>query len=297
MPGKGCVVARVVVVHGIGAQNSGEPKMLSQWLPSLNSGLTRCGTPPLDASEVAAGFYGDLFRRQGAFLSPGEPYYGPADVEAGFEQELLAAWWEAAAEIDAAVRVPGGDSLLPTPVPVQAILHQLSRSRFFAGVATRSMIGKVKQVRRYLLEPDLREQIQDRVRAVITADTRVVVAHSLGSVVAYETLCSMPGHPVRALVTVGSPLGIPNLIFDRLHPAPVEGVGVWPGGPGLVWTNIADGGDVVALVKKLDPLFGTDFTHRVWDAVVHNGATAHDASPYLTDRLTGQAITDGLHAH
>ncbi|MGN2638594.1 hypothetical protein ACTD5D_20935 [Nocardia takedensis] len=228
----------------------------------------------------------------------GEPFYRSADVEPGWEQELLVAWWQAAADVDPeAVRVPGDQSLASTPVPVQTILHQLSRSRFFAGLAARSMIGNLKQVRRYLFEPDLREQIQNRVRAVIDADTRVVLAHSLGSVVAYETLCSMPGHQVRALVTLGSPLGIPNLIFDRLHPAVVDGVGAWPGPGELVWTNIADRGDVVALVKKLDPLFGTEFTQRVRDAVVDNGARAHDASPYLTDRLTGQAITDGLHGN
>lgn len=290
-------MARVVVVHGIGAQRSGEQVLLSQWLPALNSGLTRSGTTVLDPSEVAAGFYGDLFRPPGQFLSVGEPWFGPGDVEAGFEQELLVAWWKAAAAIDPAVRVPGDEDLLGTPVPVQMILHQLVRCRFFTGIADRAMIFDLKQVRRYLSEPALREEIRDRVRKVISADTRVVVAHSLGSIVAYEALCSMPGHPVRALVTLGSPLGIPNLIFDRLRPAVVDGVGVWPGGAGLVWTNIADTHDVVALVKRLDPLFGTDFTHRVWDAVIDNGAKAHDSSPYLTDELTGRAITDGLHAH
>ncbi len=290
-------MARVVLVHGIGAQVSGEQVLIQQWLPALNSGLIRCGATVLEPADVVAGFYGDLFRPRGQFLSVGEPFYSPADVQAGWEQEMLVAWWRAAAETDPAVRPPGDQSLASTPVPVQMILHQLSRSRFFAGAVPRVMIGNLKQVRRYLFEPELREQIRDRVRAVIESDTRVVVAHSLGSVVAYEALCAMPGHGVRTLVTLGSPLGIPNLIFDRLQPAAVDGVGAWPGAGELVWTNIADRGDVVALVKKLDPVFGREFTHRVWDAVVDNGAMAHDASPYLTDGLTGQAITDGLHAH
>ena len=50
-----------------------------------------------------------------------------------------------------------------------------------------------------------------------------MVGHSLGSVVAYEALCAHPEWPVRALVTLGSPLGIRNLIFDRLVPAPAAG--------------------------------------------------------------------------
>ena len=63
---------------------------------------------------------------------------------------------------------------------------------------------------------------------LIDADTRVVVGHSLGSVVAYEALCeyrARAGGYGPALVTLGSPLGIPNLAFDRLDPAPTAGVG------------------------------------------------------------------------
>ncbi len=109
---------------------------------------------------------------------------------------------------------------------------------------------------------------------------------------AYEALCAMSGHPVRALVTLGSPLGIRNLVFDRLDPAPLGGQGRWPGSEGLVWTNVADSGDVVALEKDLRGRFGD----RVRIALVHNGAHAHDATSYLTDKLTGVAIAGGMYA-
>ncbi|WP_085999423.1 hypothetical protein [Nocardia takedensis] len=294
-------MARVVLVHGIGSQVSGEQSMLTAWLPALNDGLTRAHATPLTAGDVAAGFYGDLYRPPGRLagreLSPGEQWYGPADVGEGFEQELLVAWWKAAADLDPSIRLPTEQSLSRTWVPVQSVLHAVARQRFFAGVAIRSVIGDLKQVSRYMLEPELRHKIRDRVRALITDDTRVVVAHSLGSVVAYEALCSLPGHPVRALVTVGSPLGLENLIFDRLQPAPVDGRGAWPGRDGLVWTNIADKYDLVAMVKQLDPLFGGGFTHRVWDWFVDNSSDAHGSAAYLTDEITGRAIDDGLHAH
>ncbi|MEU1209421.1 hypothetical protein [Nocardia sp. NPDC005825] len=286
-------MARVVCVHGIGQQVSGSEVMLNAWLPALNSGLALVGTDRLADTDVSTGFYGDLFRPPGQMLSGPEPWYDADDVESGFEQDLLTSWWEAVAATDPAVEVPDDQSLSRTPVSVQRMLETLADSRFFAGIALRAAVGDLKQVRRYLTEPDLREQIRGRVHAQITDDTRVVVAHSLGSVVAYETLCATPGHSVRALITIGSPLGIPNLIFDRLDPAPVEGVGVWPGGEELVWTNIADAGDVVALVKQLAPLFGGG-SRQVGDAVVDNGAQAHSAVPYLTEKLTGQAIADGL---
>lgn len=89
------------------------------------------------------------------------------------------------------------------------------------------------------------------------------------------------------LVTLGSPLGIPNLIFDALTPKPENGVGAWPNVK--QWFNIADKGDIVALEKNLAPLFGS-----VIDELVHNGWTSHLVTNYLTARETGQAIATGL---
>lgn len=286
---------RVVCVHGIGQQGSGSKVMLSEWLDALNSGLALAGAEELTRADVATAHYGDLFRPPGQLLSGPEPWYEADDLEPGLEQDLLATWWRGAGAFDPAVQTPDERSLGRTPMSVQRMLEQLADTQFFAGVALRSMVGSLKQVRRFLTEPELRQHIRDRVREQITDDTRVVVAHSLGSVVAYETLCAAPGHPVQALITLGSPLGIPNLIFHRLDPAPVDGIGAWPGGEDLVWRNFADAGDVVALVKQLNPLFGDTFSRRVWDTLVHNGSHAHSAVPYLTEKLTGEAIAEGLH--
>jgi hypothetical protein len=111
--------------------------------------------------------------------------------------------------------------------------------------------------------------------------------------VAYEALCGLAEHRLRALVTVGSPLGIANLVFDRLDPSPKNGLGQWPGREGLAWTNIADHGDAVAVEKDLRPRFGK----RVSNTIVHNGSHAHDVTAYLTDPITGASIAAGLHAH
>ena len=125
-------------------------------------------------------------------------------------------------------------------------------------------------------------------------DTRVMVGHSLGSVVAYEALCAHPQWPVRALVTLGSPLGIRNLIFDRLVPAPrlrptagrVRGRGR---GRVRSWVNVADEGDVVALVKDLRPLFG-----RGWTAAWSTTARSPTMSPLPDRGGDRRAIAAGL---
>ncbi|MCF1650416.1 hypothetical protein [Streptomyces indiaensis] len=279
----------------MGKQLLGEDTLLQEWRPALADGMRHAGkAKALLALDVGMAFYGELFRPQGELLAAGDPRYSAADVEEGFEQELLLEWWHAAAQSDPAVVPPVSDTLMATPRSVQAALRALSGSRFFAGIALRSMVFDLKQVHRYLTDPDLRARARSRVIEAIGQDTQVVVAHSLGSVVAYEALCAWPGHRVRALITLGSPLGIPNLMFHRLEPPPLvlggAARGVWPGGDHLVWTNIADDGDVVALVKDLRPTFGD----AVRSVRVHNGSHAHDAKAYLTDALCGQAIAEGL---
>ncbi|KUN81125.1 hypothetical protein AQJ66_24490 [Streptomyces bungoensis] len=288
-------MAQVVAVHGVGKQLLGEDSLLRQWRPALADGLRRAGAGHAAAElHVEMAFYGDCFRPAGGFLAPGDPPYTADDVEEGFERDLLLAWWRAAAETDPGVVSPGAETLAATPQSVQAALRALSGSRFFAGVALRALISDLKQVRLYLTDAGMRERVRGRVLEVISEDTRVVVAHSLGSVVAYEALCARPGHGVRALVTCGSPLGIPHLVLHRLDPAPLrlDGRvrGIWPGGQELVWTNIADDGDVVALVKDLRPFFGD----RLRSVRVHNGSHAHDALAYVTDALCGRAIAGGL---
>jgi len=181
---------RVVCVHGIGQQVLGEETLLGEWLPALRDGLTRAGAAgTVDDGDVGMAFYGDVFRPAGQRLDVGDPPYTPADVDDGFERDLLLAWWAEAARVDPGVVPPGADTLVRVPGSAQAALRALSRSRFFAKVALRAMVSDLKQVRRYLTDPGLRDQVRDRVVGLIDADTPVVVGHSLGSVVAYEALC------------------------------------------------------------------------------------------------------------
>jgi hypothetical protein len=286
---RGGEMAQVVVVHGIGHQFEGGRLLCRDWELAVHDGLERAGHPDPESVSVECAFYGDLFRASGKAGTPLPPY-SAANVDEGFEQELLLAWWEQAATVEPD-RVPGPEAQtkLATPLVVQRALNALSRSRFFSGLTLRALIFDLKQVRRYIDDERIRSATQQRIIDKISVDTRVLVGHSLGSVAAYEALCAHPEWPVRALVTLGSPLGIRNLIFDRLRPSPKDGVGCWPGSV-IRWVNVADRGDVVALVKQLASRFGD----RVEDHQVDNGARAHDASRYLTAEETGRGIAIGL---
>jgi hypothetical protein len=232
-------------------------------------------------------FYGDLFRAKDA-KAIGGPHYVAADVEDGFERELLDSWWAEAAASDDAVPRLGAATKIRASRTAQRALNALSQSRFFAGITEQLIIGFIKQVHAYLEDDSIRREIQQRVDSVVGSSTAVLVGHSLGSVVAYEAACAHTDWNL-ALITLGSPLGIRNLVFDRLRPAPENSHGRFPTGA-ATWTNITDAGDIVALVKQLAPLFGD----HVNDISVNNGSKAHDVSPYLTAVETGHAIAEGL---
>jgi hypothetical protein len=151
-------------------------------------------------------------------------------------------------------------------------------------------VGALKQVRWYLTDPETRDAVRRRLSSLITPQTRLVIGHSLGSVVAYEVLCRMELPIAPAFITLGSPLGLPNLVFDRLDPAPIDKRGFWPGST-TTWTNIAAENDIVAAVKRLAPLFAGS----VNDVSVNNEAKAHEVRPYLTARETGTAVLMALY--
>lgn len=281
-------MTRVVIVHGIAQQLKGPETIAEAWLPSLNDGLALSGARTLPRDDISAAFYGDLFRRPG-HRGLGEPPLDASDVDLGLEHELLLSWWVAAADAESRVPGPNATGRLRTPLIVQRALNALSHSTFFAGLAEGAMIGSARQVRRYFTEPDIRGAAGQRLARAVTGETTVIVAHSLGSVVAYETLCAHPQWQDLTLITLGSPLAVRGLIFDRLRPTPHGGMARWPV-PVKRWINIADHGDAVALMKELAPSFGT----RIQDQTVNNGARAHDVRPYLTARETGFALAEAL---
>lgn len=287
-------MARVVSVHGVGQQHETEATLHRVWAPALCGGVRLAGGR-LEEHEMRCAAYGYLFRSPGRPLTVGDPLIRPEDLDE-FERDMVALWWAEAARTDRRVVNPDARTLVRTPRGVQTALRALSGSRYFSALGQRALLGDLRQVRDYLYKSEIRREARTRIAEAVEGDTRVLVGHSLGSVVAYEALSANPDWPIQMLVTLGSPLGIPNLIFDQLEPRPLSAKdagssmrGRWPR-EGCAWINIADEADVVALVKDLRPAFGPQLDG--W--IIDNGAHAHDVKPYLTAVETGRAILVGL---
>lgn len=284
-------MVKVVGVHGIAQQYQSGPERTEQWLLALRGGLEVGGfrgvADNLATSDLRVAFYGDLFRPPGT-MAGGHPQYTESELGPA-EDELLAALYQEAVKQEPTLGPPAGAMGGGRP-PRQAILDGLLRSRTFAGVAKHLLIGNLKQVTAYLENQSLRRIVLDALAAEMTPDVRVLIGHSLGSVAAYEFCCQRRPASVKLLVTIGSPLGIPRLIFDRLDPRPVRGMGVWPAQVDQ-WVNVADRHDVVALSKQLALQFGQGPRgDSVTDRLVDNGDRPHDVCRYLNSRQTGEAV-------
>ncbi|WP_285042413.1 hypothetical protein [Plantibacter sp. LMC-P-059a] len=145
-----------------------------------------------------------------------------------------------------------------------------------------AVVAMVRSVSRYLSKDAIRECSLRRVADAITEDTRVVVAHSLGSVVAYEALLGNRIERQPVFVTLGSPLGLSPIrsslqgrfasVGDRL-PAP----------PVASWLNVSVADDWVPAVPIL-----SEYYHGVQDVSLpgsglfaNSSLTAHSRSSYL----------------
>ncbi|GAB3900575.1 hypothetical protein ACFQ1S_02660 [Kibdelosporangium lantanae] len=185
-------------------------------------------------------------------------------------REMLAAW---DAEYREHLQVPQGAA---TVVPRQLISGMARLGGFASAPFHLFAMGMMREVPAYLRGGPQRQAAREEVAKTIqNANASVVLAHSLGSVVAYEALWAWPDITVDLLVTFGSPLGIRGFVFDRLVPKPVE-VGLRP--PGVRrWVNIADKGDVCAVPRWLRRSFEVD--EDVEDTI-HKFAF-HKAARYL----------------
>jgi hypothetical protein len=242
-------------------------------------------------AECFCPFYGGLFRKPGHLGGIGAAT--PADLSAasGDEVSLLEAIWAEAAQTDPEVprREQFEQSLVWAPNPAIRALNALAKSKYLADYTPLQFFGDLKQVVIYLNDRDAHAQILEGVLSHIDWETKLVIGHSLGSVIAYEAACAK-SEAIETLVTLGSPLGIRNVVFDKLTPPPgAMRIGQWPGKV-KYWRNIAASGDIVAAEKRLRNCFGNE----VEDRIIDSGWDAHSSTRYLNSREAGEAIARSL---
>lgn len=287
--------ALVIYVHGV-AQNDPPASLKLQW------DLALFGRDMGGRSRMA--YWADLLRPE--ILQP----QGPAvrrksatlpdalDVEAALDDARVPApkrdgARELALGLLRETGVPGAASGAPGKkiLPLPGFLRKPISRAFIEGL--------IADTAAYFFTPGMRKKIRDRLAAEIGlagSQPVTIVAHSHGSIVAYEVLSLLGESDIRldALVTIGSPLGIRE-VQDFLDPGEPFKV------PAVVkrWHNFADPLDPVAFDKNL----AGDFEPRgaIEDQIIinndtglHPGFNPHSSVGYLSHPKVRRAVSDAM---
>lgn len=189
--------------------------------------------------SVPVAYYADVLDR-GVRMGVTEP-----ELLDPFEQRLFVEWVE---ELRREAVGQEAKELVAEGQLTKWLLRQPAQwlTENLGDLAVREVCTAVRELATYFASAERAAQARRRIVEALTWHRpRVLVAHSLGSVVAYETLCARPDVGVEVFVTLGSPLAMRKVVFDRLTPRPFE-KGIRP--PGVrQWVNIADRGDFVAV--------------------------------------------------
>lgn len=142
------------------------------------------------------------------------------------------------------------------------------------------------------IQQTIRRRFVDAVADPMVTRPHVVIAHSMGTVIAYDCLKRVADCvPVDGLITLGSPLGIDE-VQDKLQPGWSREDG-FPGDKvGLSWVNLYDHLDPVC---GLDPVLANDFRRngnsKIEDIEVNNGGLwRHSVQKYLRQRALSKAV-------
>lgn len=300
-------MAHIVLIHGISHQYESADQLETEWIPAIAGGVRNAGFAMIADSimgkkiEIRMAFYGQRFRTQAQGVGR-----DIAALQSDLLVESLAVEWLERAESSTDEKVRRSAmlerrGLLQSRNASQGIgnvmrsaTSALARVPLLAdlgmGFAQNFLYTALKQVSKYFEDAKLRMLIIEDVAALVDNRTAVLIGHSLGSIVAFE-IAHRLNNDIRLLTTLGSPIGLRNIVFDRLVPKP-------PTFPPRVqtWINVADKDDFVAAVSDLGPLFQVSSrpSAKFENHIVSNGARPHDVRPYLSSTAVGVALAKAL---
>lgn len=294
-------MAELVLVHGRSQENKKAEAIKSEWLKALRAGLSKSNLElPVTEQDVRLPYYGQTLFDLASGKTPeqaAEVIIRGADDDSREREFLLSVLREVqkkAGITDEQIRqvTPGAGEPIERGVLNNRFVLGLLRGidRFVPGGSGAAIGLATKDVYAYISNAAVRAKINKGVRAALKPGVpAVVVAHSLGSVVAYSLLKEegrKNGWSVPLLVTVGSPLSVTAIkkaVGPNKHP---ECVGKW--------FNALDPRDTVALYPMDEANFPIDpLVENKLD--VHNSTeNRHGISGYLDDKVVAKRVHDAL---
>ncbi len=291
---------RLVFVHGRAQEHKEAQALKDEWVASWRRGLAKRGRDlPISESDIRFPYYGqtlyDIVNDASEDRIAEVIVKGSADdSQRAFTQAVLDEVKARLTISDDEISAIAGDGVVQKGLQnnrwVLALLRAIDSH--VPGGSGATIAAVTNDVYQYVRNPGVRDRIEEGVRSAFTPNaSSVVVAHSLGTVVAYALL-NREGKAGRwdvpLFVTVGSPLAV-TMIKRSLNPIK---------SPSVVkkWVNALDVRDVVALYPLDKAHFGV--TPRIENlAHVQNGTpNRHGIAGYLEDEIVASRIYDALTA-
>ena len=290
----------LILIHGRSQQGKLHDDLKGQWLDALHKGLRAADLDvEVPRDHVRFPFYGDTLDQlthgtmaaDDVVVQGTEPDAAEKLVVAAMAADLAATLDLSGDEVRASADDPAVAEMGPQNWPwVLAVIRAAEQK--LDGAGPRVLELAVKDVNAYLTRPGVQTKIEQGVlQAFAEEDECVVLAHSLGTVVAHNVLARRSGHEpwsVPSLITVGSPLGV-RPIVEAL--APVK----WPVGVDT-WFNAYDRRDVVALHPLDAEHFPVTPEVENYGEVDNETSNRHGISGYLSDPEVARRIHDALPA-
>jgi pimeloyl-ACP methyl ester carboxylesterase len=279
----------VVFVHGRGQSGKGSDTLHRSWRKALALGLKH--SPGHSAAkapdQTRMAYYADLLAPP-TTLGPSVKTFAKTWMA---EIDRAKGW-----KLSAVASNVGNAVSKANPAASERFQAFVKRFEGKAGWSQDAFGLLFRDVDWYLTDTTTRRNVNNVVRQAILASTDVgpcvVVGHSLGSVVAYNVLRSLPATtPVRALVTLGSPLATSS-ILNGLTPK-ASGV------PACVaqWLNAYDERDIVALEPLRASVVDPASTIDEWDDLDNDSRNHHAIERYLAVPEVARWIADAFRSN
>ncbi|MGE2731753.1 hypothetical protein ACQI4F_19950 [Mycolicibacterium vaccae] len=262
---------KLVFLHGIG---DGDPNQ--SWLEGLNRGLKQGGHSPVDREQVIAPRYSSYLKTESRSGKLPPITYKPKDearARQAFERRQAAT--QRLLRVRHGVRTFGFNLI---PDAVWEVAPELA-------VGHLSLLD-LDQVRGYIRDDKVRADVMNHILDHLPAHGDIVlIAHSLGSVIAIDLLDHLPESlHVRRFITIGSPANI-----RALHEGSERLLKKFPYSRVDDWSNFLNARDLVTGGRGLARTFpgAQDFLLTT--------ISGHDAATYLGESSVSALVADILY--
>ncbi|KIA96192.1 hypothetical protein OC25_03670 [Pedobacter kyungheensis] len=281
------------MVHGINQENKDPEELKQTWIKALKLGFEKAKLDFPEGLTFDFPYYGDLLLKlQSNYeaANKGAEYNlkstsPDTDTVLSLQEKILEEMLKDTdfTNLELEPEQPAiKEKAIYNHMPFLALARALDGKRYLGNL---SLVIFTSVVAAYLSVNLIRHKVDQKVHSHIFDDTDVVIAHSLGSVVAYNVLNAGKKGPVnlKLFVTLGSPLGLMR-VKAQLE-TPVK----FPPCLSGKWINLYDPKDMVSLY----PLDAENFNvNPEIDnfKMENNSNNHHDISEYLSDPLVASYI-------